>query len=368
MASAFGLHPNLVSDAVRELIREEWVIESGPKKVGAGRSPISLQLHPEKRASFAASYDPRSLICALINADGKIIRKVEQRHAAKTPERLVNSIAGVYRRMEREFPGHVIGVGVADPGMVDSAKGEVVRSSIFPEWRNVPVARLLERQIGETVFLEDSTRTRAAAQYRITLELHQKRDAMLYLDYGIGLGFALVTQEGIWRGAGFANELGHVILEPSGPPCRCGASGCLESLVGSFAMESKAKELLAQGVTSSLQGRKEPTAEAIFKAALDGDRMARRVTREIMPPLGVAVAFVVTAFHPRFLVIGAESGSVIEYLYRELKTVIENQAPPEIAASVEIVAGKESRPLALIGAGLMVFEKNFMRNGNRAFA
>jgi predicted NBD/HSP70 family sugar kinase len=364
LSMGLGLHPNLVSDAIRELIQTEWIVESGAKKAGAGRTPIALQLHPQKQASFAVSYDLRSLVCALVNANGETLQKVETPHSTRDPGKLAEMIVRIFTRMKHGYAGHVIGIGIADPGMVDSVAGEVVRSVFFPGWSHVPMARLIAEKTGLTVSLDDCTRTRATAQYRITLELQQKHDSMLYLDYGEGLGFAVVTPNGLWRGAGFAGEVGHVVADPEGALCRCGASGCLENLANSLALESKACDLLARGVNSSLQGKKKISSEAIFAAALDGDRTARSAVRAIMQPLGMAISFLTAAFHPRFLVVGAETRAAIQCLRKELQAVLENRILTEIASTIEVIEGQESRPLTLTGAGLMVFEKTFKGEGS----
>jgi len=359
ISADLGLHPNLVSDAVLQLIREEWIVEGGRQKVAAGRAPIALYLDPQQKAGIAVSYDSERLTCGLVNANGEIIQKVEMDHAADLPEDLVEKISRVLIKMKQDYGGHVIGVGVADPGMVDSTAGEVVRSSFFPKWNHVPMAKLVEQETGLMVFVEDCTRVRAGAQYRITLELHQKHATMLYVEYGEGIGFVLVTQEGIWRGARFAGEVGHVVMEPQGALCRCGASGCLESMASPSALETKAGDLLAQGVNSSLRGSTKVNAEAIFRAALEGDRMARSVVKAIVDRLGLATAFLVAALHPPFVVVGAETETAIRCLCKELRSALESRTLTEIASTVEIIEGMEFRPLALIGAGLMVFERTF---------
>ena len=364
---ALDLHPNLVSDAVRELIRQEWVVECGSTRTGAGRAPVSLKLHPSKRACFAVSYDSRRLICALVNPNGEIIRKSEMSHAAVLPEDIVERISQVFLRMKRGYAGHIVGIGIADPGMVDGIRGIVVRSSTFTEWNHVGLAEMIGKRTGLMVSLEDSTRTRAAAQYRVTIELQKKQGAMLYLDYGEGLGFCLVTSEGVWRGEGFAGELGHVVVDPAGPLCRCGAHGCLENLAGSPALEARAAGLLARGVSSILKGKGKLTEAMIFQAAMAGDRMARNAVRAIMEPFGLAASLLVAAFHPRFVVVGAETETAIRCLCRELESVISDRTLPEISSTVEILGGRESRPLALTGAGLMVFGKIFMGNGRHTY-
>ncbi len=65
--------------------------------------------------------------------------------------------------------------------------------------------------------------------------------SLLYLSTsdGTGLGGGFVTEHGIFEGArSTALEAGHLIVDPDGPPCECGAYGCLQALVNAPAIAS----------------------------------------------------------------------------------------------------------------------------------
>ena len=312
---------------------------------------------------MSVSYDRGGIRCALVNAAGDVIQKTEINHAPDNPEDLVDVIVRNLERFKSNNSSQIIGLGIADPGMVNNAAGVVVRSSRFPGWHNVPLSALLSERIDIPVLVENSTRVRAIGEYMGMDELMQTEASMLYLEYGEGVGFCFVTSDGIWRGEAFAGELGHVVVERDGNLCGCGARGCLESLVNSSALEAKAKDLLGRGVNSILQGHGDPDAKAIFTAAIDADRMARGLVDEIVSHLGLVAAFVSAALHPKYLVIGAESATAIQCLAGELSSAIHDRTLPEIASSIEVVEGREYEPLALTGAALMVFHKAIMRCG-----
>ena len=55
-------------------------------------------------------------------------------------------------------------------------------------------------------------------------------DVMAYLRLSAGIGAGLVIGGRPFRGArGVAGEIGHVLVDPQGPICRCGNRGCLET-------------------------------------------------------------------------------------------------------------------------------------------
>ena len=58
-------------------------------------------------------------------------------------------------------------------------------------------------------------------------------DDFLYVSGGIGVGAGIVLGGRLFGGSGGrAGELGHVVVDPAGPPCTCGGQGCLERAVG----------------------------------------------------------------------------------------------------------------------------------------
>jgi len=181
---------------------------------------------------------------------------------------------------------------------------------------------------------------------------------MFYVDYGSGtVGFTLLTPQGIWRGEGFAGDVGHVVVDPEGPLCRCGARGCLESRTGTMALENRAAKLLEKGVHSVLSGKRHLTALEIFSAANEGDRLAKTIVRETLADLGLYAAVIIAMFHPRLLVVGAETKGAIEIVTGEIRQAINNRIPVEVASALTVIEGQPTNPLGLAGAGLMLFER-----------
>lgn len=358
IASHFGLHPNLVSDAVRSLIKERWVIEGEAKQSSAGRSPIALYLDSRNHAVISVSYSPDSMTCGLVNAAGDILRSTVCAHNRSDPDSIVDFAVRQISKLKRGYRGMIIGIAVADPGMVDHCKGKVIRSSSFPGWHNVALAEMFSAKTGLETAVMDITYARAMAQYRILAECRENVDTMLYVDYGAGIvGFAFLTPNGIWRGEGFAGEVGHVVIDPEGSICRCGGRGCMESRSGSHALESHATALLEKGVNSVLRKKGCLNASDIFHAAKDGDRLARTIVHDALADLGLCAAVIVAMLHPRLLVVGAETEDAIGLLADELQRSINNRVISEIASTVTVIKGRPINPLSLTGAGLMLFER-----------
>ena len=65
---------------------------------------------------------------------------------------------------------------------------------------------------------------------------------------GIGAGFIVANTPYVGAG-GTAGELGHTVVDPGGPICRCGNRGCLETYAGAPAILSSLRDVHGDGLT-----------------------------------------------------------------------------------------------------------------------
>jgi glucokinase len=355
-----------VTDVVADLIRDRWIVEGEPQRSRTGRSPVPLHICRKSKMAIAAGY-AHGLHLELINAAGEVLRECALEKAPTDPRGMARTIGLEARKLTAGFTGNIIGIGIADPGMIDTTRGEVLKSTTFPGWRNVPMARLVHEATGLPVLLEDSSRLAAMAQYRALPELAASGTNMLGLDFDLNLGFALITPDGAFRGSGFAGDLAHVTLDPLGPRCQCGRQGCVEALAGGRPLVAEVSRLLKTGRTSVLRKEGAITPERVLEAAAGGDRVAEESLSSILPHLGLALGLTIAAYHPRIIVAGAGTAGAAAYLSSRLKTAVSRLLLPEIGRTVEIRAGGATGALILKGAGLMVFNDVVMNNGARLF-
>jgi glucokinase len=179
-----------------------------------------------------------------------------------------------------------IGVGV--PGGVDHESG-VVRHATNLEWIDMPLARLLEDAFGATCRVENDVRLAAAGL--IGHEVAAPARSLAYVAVGTGIGAGLVLDGRLYRGErGVAGEIGHVIVDPSGPACRCGQRGCLEAIASGPAIARQAEDAIANGVATSLDADRPLTAKAVYDAAREQDSLALAITSAAGAVIARAIA------------------------------------------------------------------------------
>jgi predicted NBD/HSP70 family sugar kinase len=150
--------------------------------------------------------------------------------AAERPERVVARIAEAAAELAADVPAdRLLGIGVAAPGPVDPGHRRIL-VSVNLGWRDVPFADLLEAALDVSTVVDHNVRAMALAESRYGETAGA--DPLLYVYVRTGVGAGLVIGGYPFRpGAYGVTELGHLRVLEKGPPCACGATGCLETVV-----------------------------------------------------------------------------------------------------------------------------------------
>ncbi len=193
-------------------------------------------------------------------------------------------------------------IGLGIPGQQDAANG-IVRIAVNLHWYDYPlVARLTER-FGVPCVIENDVRVATLGVYRFDNPADDQD--LAYISIGTGLATGVILEGKLLRGRhGLAGEFGHVIIDPKGPLCNCGAHGCLETLVSATAVVRRAREALAQGATGALALLAPLTARSVYDAAATGDRAALQIVDDVGTELARSLRSVVLAYDVDSVVLG----------------------------------------------------------------
>jgi len=216
--------------------------------------------------------------------------------------------AGVGAGASPLSPGGAPPIGVGAPGMVDRT-GRLRFSPNLPQAHGVDWGVLLSEQMPQRRFvIENDANLAALAEHR--LGAGRGFDHVLTVTLGTGIGGALIA-DGRLRvgGHGYAGEIGHMVVDPAGPPCPCGRRGCWERYASGGGLGLLAREAamagrlpavvaLAGGDPESVRG------EDVTAAALAGDDDARQVIEEVGWWIGFGLANLACVLDPQRIVLG----------------------------------------------------------------
>ena len=197
----------------------------------------------------------------------------------------------------------LVGAGLALPGVVDAETGVLLRAPNLG-WSDLQPAAQLAAHLpaGLDVVLGNEADLAARTVAEEAPGRPGPHRDFVYLSGQIGIGGAIVLGGRVTGSSGWAGEVGHVCVDPDGPACSCGSTGCLELFAGRHALLRAAGLPLdtPAGDLARLAAAGEPAAVA----ALDASAWA----------LGVALAGVVNVVGIPTVVLGGHLAELADLL------------------------------------------------------
>lgn len=130
-------------------------------------------------------------------------------------------------------PARAVGVGCGGPM---TAGGEAVSPLNIPAWRGFPLRSRLAGHCGLPVWIDNDAKALARGEGRFGAAAGVRDFIAMVVSTGVGGGIVLDGR--LLDGAdGNAGHIGHVIVEPDGALCGCGARGCVEAEASGTAIE-----------------------------------------------------------------------------------------------------------------------------------
>ena len=220
------------------------------------------------------------------------------------------------------------GVGCGGPM---TPHGEEVSPLNIPDWRGFPLRSRLGEALGLPTFVDNDAKALALGEGWVGAAAGE--DNFLAMVVSTGVGGGIVLDGRLLDGqSGNAGHIGHLIVEPGGRPCICGARGCLEAEASGTAI-------------AAITGR--PAAEAPIDLRVRTGRLVGRAIASVANLLDLRLA----------VVAGSVALGYGDAFFRAAQDEI------DLLARIEFARGTEIRPAGLgdagplIGAGAVGFRR-----------
>ena len=258
---------------------------------------------------------------------------------------------------DRQSGRTVRGVGAGVPGLVD-ATGTLRFAPNLPGVNELPLAAPLTERLGLPVVIENDAS--CAGWGEREAGAGRGREHLILVTLGTGIGGGIVLGGRLYRGHhGFAGEIGHMVVDPNGPPCPCGQKGCWERYASGSGLGRLAREAAvgarADRIVALAGGDPELVkGEHVTAAAAEGDDEALAVMASFGWWVALGLANLANAFDPEVFVLGGglvEAGDVLlEPVRRAFDELLDGA---EHRPEVEILPAQLGEHAGAIGAALL---------------
>lgn len=256
------------------------------------------------------------------------------------------------------------GVGIGVAGVVDPSTGMMQPhpNNGLPELAHVSLVDAVRQVTSVPVFVDNDANALALAEW--IFGVGRGAHSLVLMAIGTAIGGGIIVGDRVHRGAhGSAGELHAIPVAFDGRFCFCGARGCLGAYVEGRAIVGEARERLAGGAPSSLpvMAGGDParvTPEIVFRAAAEGDPLAKAIVDGVCDALGAGIAAIVNTVNPEVVVV---TGGVARSLVPLEADVRRRVATHTFASAVlertriHVVAGDKHQTMRG-GAALVVYE------------
>ncbi len=373
LAKKVGLSNTTITNLISELMEKGLVTDSKctdngkPGNRSVGRPRTGICLIPDAHFVVGVHIGVGIFRLALANLRDEILfDRMQEFDVTEPATEVLNAIISSVKELiktSRIPRKKILGVGIGASGLVDFQTGINVFAPNL-DWRDIPIKAILEKALGLDVVVDNNVRTMALAETYFGDGRAMDSLVFVYGRRGVGAGF--IYKGHIFRGSAMgAGEIGHTnLLLKDGDPCRCGSSGCLETLVSEsviLKMSDEIQKSEPEGILANLV-RTDPDADPmtrVFNAARQGDKTVRDMLVERAYYLGIALANMVNLYNPQLIVLGGIFSEGEDIFIEPLVEAISKMAFADLGNRVRVQATSFGWQAGVCGAAALALTHFF---------
>jgi len=285
------------------------------------------------------------ILTAVADKNGKVLASVKLDTQARLgPKKVLENLKkSVMLALDKaNVPlSRITRIGVGAPGPI-IGQGVIVSPPNLPGWKKVDLKKKLEKMFRKKVVVENDANAAALAEHRFGAG--KGSDNILYITISTGIGGGLIISGRIYRGSyGVAGEIGHMVVLPEGPRCKCGNYGCLEAIASGPAI-------------ARFAGQKDALAAEI--AARKGNKKAIDSIKRAGKYAGIGIANANNLLDLDMIVIGGGVANMGELLFSPIREWAKRCSMSIFRKHIKIVPAKLKTNVGVMGAIAICLESD----------
>lgn len=331
-----------VSDAVTGLLAEGLVQEVGYGTSLGGKNPILLSLVADARYLIGLNLAQDKFIGAIVNLRGEIKQTVELPVHSGNGQQALEQVYQILDELLKTEWKPIVGIGVGAPGLIHTREGIVV-NAVNLEWRDLPLANLLEERYRLPVTVLNDSQATAIGEY--VYGEHEPDGNLVVVNVKHGIGAGILINGRLFQGdGGGAGEIGHVVVQENGAQCRCGKRGCLETVASAQAVARRVQTETGQGATLD-------EIRAAFEA---GDAQVRAAVLDAGHYLGTSLASLIGTLNIQKIVLTGDMTRFGDAWLDSVNRAMQEAALTRMAEGTQLEIGKLDYRGCILGASALL--------------
>jgi len=359
LARRLNINASMVGKYVEEFLEEGVLLEDARRGSRRGRVPVAVRLNPAHGCFLGIDFEALRARAVLTDfAGATIVRREVPFRAGMGRARMMETVLATAESLARRAGRRpLLSVGVAAPGLVDIARGRVVRYPLVADFTDVPVRELFEGRFDVPVLVEHNIHTLTLAE--MVRGGGAGHSDVLCLVVRSGMGLGIVIGGRIHRGAeGRAGTVGYTAFPHEGGTRRMtelvSATGIVQrarDLLRTLRKTPARRALLAKGEGATLDG--------VVRAATAGDAALAALLEGTGRMLGLLLSNLANLFAPERILLVGEVPSCSPLLRHGLEHEFRRGLLPELEKAVVVADSRLEGYGAAFGAAVLGFLRRF---------
>ncbi len=276
----------------------------------------------------------------------------------KGVEKIVNKIIKSIKEVLEESNISIeeieeIGIGAA--GQIDRENG-IILSAPNLDCENLHIKEILENEYQKNVYVGNDVEIATIGEMLFGAGKNNNDFVCIFVGTGIGSG---IVQDGKLRygATGTSGEIGHIVVDPGGRACGCGACGCLEAYASRLAIEKRIIGALKKGRKSDIVNylvEDKPIKTSMIRKALEQkDELILQIINEASDYLSSGLATIINFYNPKMIILGGGLMDAIDYFYNRTIQLAKVKSLPIPAQNTEFKKAQLGDFSGVVGAALL---------------
>ncbi len=312
-----------------------------------GRPPGSLLFNVEAGVVLAAAIGRSRSQVAVFDLLGAELGTASIEHAIGAgPDDVMPVVAEQLAALLADTERQVLGIGISLPGTVDPDRGVSVDSPVIGGWDEVDLAPYLAKLGDAPIFVGNDADVLARSE---RLGHAATYDNLIVVKASTGLGLGIIADGRVVSGhLGGAGEIGHTKVDAGhGRPCRCGDTGCLETVAAGWALIAQVAEA----------GHPVDHIRDLTARAVAGDPEAKQLLRESGRRLGEVLAVAINLLNPQAVVIGGDMSAAFDVYAAGVRESVYARASALATRDLQILPSTFGDRAGVVGCASMALDQ-----------
>lgn len=356
-----GLSKQTINKIVTSLMEKKLVLGSGlgESTNEGGKRPLLLKFNAEAYYLAGLLVGENKIRCGVTNLDGKIlIEKNIDSHFDKGTEDVIARVIKLLKdtMQSANKSNKFLGIGIGLPGIIDFNEGRVKVLTRHPEWKNIPLRGILQKEFNIPIVIDHEGNVRAVGEkwFGFGREVNNFINIMT-TSHGIGAG--VVINGEIMRGHNnLCGELGHIVSANAQEKSNLEnllSESSINKMIGGLAKEGYFENSM---LLKKIDNSEYIKLEDLFISYNNDDGCAKIVLDKISDYFSVMIISTVCTIDADLIIIHGKFSILKDKFFETVAEKVHGRIFPAMDKEINIKRSIKSKQMGIIGSASMVLD------------